>query len=118
MLVKKHPEMEQAANCVQKFSLSDRIRTTILLRDMRRTAIRGREEYLKDEARKNFEEAQEAHKNLEEARKEFEEVQEALEKARKEELRNIAHKLKVTGMSSEQIEAITGLPLEDIERGN
>jgi len=118
MLVKKHPEMEQAANCVQKFLLSDRIRTTILLRDMRRTAIRDREEYLKDEVRKREEEVR---KKDEEVRKKDEELVEArnkLEETREEaneELNKIASKLKATGMSPEQIKAITGLQPEDIE---
>jgi len=133
MLVKKHPEMEQAANCAQKFSLSDQIRTTILLRDMRRTGIRDREEYLKEEARKNFEELEEARKKLEEVRKDLGEVRKDLGEVRKDlgevrkdlgearqearqEVFNIAARMKDAGMSSEQIETMTGLTPEDFNQ--
>jgi len=118
MLVKKHPEMKQATNCAQKFSLGDRIRTTILLRDMRRTAIRDREEYVYEDAQRKAQETIE--KALKEAREEVrqEVLQEARQEAREQVqqvILNIATKMKKAGMSPGQIETLTGLTPGDFK---
>jgi len=115
MLAKKYPELKQATICAQKVTLRERLRWTLFDLEMRRRDEREWKNYVIEEARaqaqKEVEEAIEAarEKTREEAR---EEAHKEVEEAR-EEIRKIASKLKVTGMSDEQIQAITGIRSEE-----
>jgi len=125
MLVKKHPEMKQATICAQKYTLGERLRWTLFDLEMRRRDEREWKNYVLEQAQKQAQEQAEAQakvhakeyaeayikEQLEIRFKEQVEIQvkEQVEEAVKEELRNIAEKMKLNGISSRQIEIITGI---------
>ena len=126
MLVKKHPELKEATICAQKVTLGERLRITLFDLEMRRRDEREWKNYVREEARKdaNIYAQEKILNELEKIRKEFEEalkearaeiLKDAREEAR-EDLRKVFDKMKESGMSYEQIEAMTGLSIESFKK--